>query len=419
MANTLLTNQIITRIALRLAKNTNSLIRNIDTQYSDEFAQSGAKVGNSIRIRKQVDYTLRSGPTVAIQNTTDQFTTLAVNNYIGVDMGFSSVDRALSVDDFTRRYVRPAVNVLVGGMALAVMQVVENGGSATPAAGAQHFVHNVDANNNTIVPTAATWLQAGAVLTANEAPMDGRMVMLDPLTNARTVAGLAGYFNPQARISEQTESGLMQKQLLGFDWYNDQTTLKHQTGTLSAATVSTAGQTGNTIVTSAITGTLLQGDIITIAGVNSVNTTTKQSNLVPRMFVVTAPVPSGATVIPIYPALTPALLAAGPGGTFQQQYQTVDVSPAAGAAITLVNKSGEIFRKNLAFVKDAMTLATVDLPLPTGGVISAARESQDGISMRMITYYNGDTDQWNTRLDLLFGVAMLRPEWIVAVGDQI
>jgi hypothetical protein len=60
------------------------------------------------------------------------------------------------------------------------------------------------------------------------------------------------------------------------------------------STVNGASQTGTTLVTNAITGTLRVGDIITIAGVNAVNRVTKSSDGVLQQFTVTANVASGA-----------------------------------------------------------------------------------------------------------------------------
>ena len=77
-----------------------------------------------------------------------------------------------------------------------------------------------------------------------------------------------------------------------------------------------------------------------------------------------------------------------------------------------------VYRKNLAFSPDAVTLATADLEMPRG-VHEAAREEFDGISMRMVTAYNIPTDQMITRLDVLYGYLWIRPEWVVAVGDAI
>ena len=51
MANALLTPDMITREALRIFKNTNLFLNNIDTQYDDSFAKTGAKIGSTLRVR--------------------------------------------------------------------------------------------------------------------------------------------------------------------------------------------------------------------------------------------------------------------------------------------------------------------------------------------------------------------------------
>src|SRR5262249_14085572 len=194
---------------------------------------------------------------------------------------------------------------------------------------------------------------------------------------------------------------------LNFAWFEDQTAIKHTTGTFSAGTVNGAGQTGLTLTVNAITGTLNKGDIITVAGVNQVNRITKISLQTPRQFVVTANVATGATQIPIYPAIVP------PSGGNPVQYQTVDSSPANGAAITLAHNASETHRRNVAYAPEAVTLVTADLYTPSKGVEEAARAVFDNVSMRMLTQYVIGTDQLATRLDVLYGYAWLRPEWAV------
>jgi hypothetical protein len=409
---------MITKEALSLFRNENAFLQNIDTQYSDEFAKSGAKIGNNLNIRLPVDYTVRHGPTAVPQNTIENLTSLKLSNQDGVDFSFSSADYALSLDEFSKRYIRPAVNVLAGDVAAGIMQMIEGG---TGQGGANHFVHNVDSNGNTITPTVGTILQAGAILDNNSAPRGRgkRIAMLNPITQSRVVTGMAGYFNPQQTVAEQTRSGLMGSNILGADFYYDQTMINHQTGTFSATanTVSGAGQTGSVLTVAATTGSLNQGDIITIAGVNSVNRVTKVSTGTPKQFVVLQAAPAGSTSIQIFPALVPYTITNGVAG--QTQYQTVDNSPANGALIQLVNNPNELFRKNMLFVPEAFTLATADLPVWGNGVIDCARESYDGISMRMVQYYTGNSDQVVTRLDVLWGSAVLRPEWVVAIGDSI
>ncbi len=323
---------------------------------------------------------------------------------MGVDLSFSSVDRTMSLDDFAKRILAPAVNNLAGGVATTIMTGTEGG--------VANFVANVDAGNNILSPNAQTYLNANANLNRNSAPLDNRKVVNTPDTEAKIVGALAGLFNPQPELSRQYRTGTMQ-QALGFDWFMDQTTIAHTTGTYTgAATVSGAGQTGTSVVSSATSGTLNQGDFITLAGVNQVNRITKATTGVLRQFAVTAPVPSGSTSIPIYPAIIPAV------GGVAQQYQTVTVSPANGAAILLVTNASSTYRKNIAYAPEAVTMATADLELP-GGVHEAHREAFDGIAMRMVTAYNITTDQFITRLDVLFGFLFVRPEWLVCVGDSI
>lgn len=406
MANSLLTINMITREAVRLWKNSNEFIQHIDQQYDDSFAKTGAKIGTSLRIRLPNDFTVRTGPAASVQDTAEQSTTLVLATQKGVDVSYSSVDRTMSLDDFSRRVLAPMVNNLCGAVAADVMSGVDGGVS--------NYTSNVTGAGAVTTPTAQTWLQAGAILDLKSAPRGRRKLILDPLTMARTVASLAGLFNPQRTIGEQYSSGQMQE-ALGFDWYMDQTVRKHTNGAFTAGTVNGAGQTGLTVTANAITGALALGDIITFAGVNSVNRITKVSDATLAQFVVTGAVANGGTSIGIYPALVP------PVGGNAVQYQTVDASPANGAAINLSNVSAvvsEVYRKNIAFAPEAVTLATADLELPKG-VHEAAREAFDGVAMRMISAYNITTDQFITRLDVLYGYLWVRPEWAVAVADAI
>lgn len=403
MSNSLLTINMITREAVRLWKNSNAFLQNIDMQYDDSFAKTGAKIGTALRIRLPNDYTVRTGAAASVQDTAETSTTLVLATQKGVDVSFSSADRTMSLDDYSERVLAPGINNLAGSVAADIMSGTEGG--------VCNFVSNVDGSGNILNPVASTYLNAGASLDTNSAPLGERKVVNDPFTQARVVSSLAGLFNPVADIARQYKTGMMQ-QALGFDWLMDQTVIKHTAGTFTAGTVSTGGQTGTTLATNAITGTLVQGDIITIGLVNQVNRITKTSTGNLRQFVVTANVASGATSIPIYPAITPAV-----GGN-AVQYQTVTVSPLASATILLVSPAGVTYRKNIVYAPQAVTMATADLELPRG-VHEAAREAFDGISMRMVTAYNVSTDQFITRLDILYGYLFVRPEWSCVVADAL
>ena len=403
MANTLLTINMITREAVRLWKNTNAFMRNMSTSYDDQYARTGAKIGSQLRIRLPVDFTVRTGEAASFQDVSEQFTTLTMATQQGVDMSFPSIDLTLSVDDFAERYIAPAVNNLAGTVAANIMSGSEGG--------VCNYVDN-ESGGVIITPSSTTFLTANAILDTQSAPTMNHRVVVNPFTDARVAGALTGLFNPVPEISEQYRSGGM-KNALGLDWMKDQTVIMHTNGSFSAGTVSGAGQSGTTITTGAITGTLNKGDIITIANVNGVNRVFKASYGQLRQFVVTSNVASGGTSIPIYPALIAS--SNGVAGGPQQQYQTVDSTPANGAAITLQGPASAVFRKNIAFTPEMVTMATADLEIPPD--VQSARHEFDGVSMRMVRQYIVGTDQTGTRLDIVYGFLYVRPEWGVVIPD--
>lgn len=409
MANQLLTINMITREAIRLFTNSNLFIQNVDRQYDDQYAIEGAKIGSALRIRLPNDYVVTDGPGASVQDTNEQNTTLTLATQRHVDTGFTTAQRTLELDDFSQRVLAPKVNVLAGNVARTVMTSI---GEAIC-----NYRANVDGGGNIISPTKTQFLEAGAILDDNSAPLMGTMgdrkVVNDPWTDARLVDSLAGQFNPSARISQQYATGTM-KQALGFSFFRDQTVIKHTSGSFTNGAVAGANQTGTTLLTSAITGTLLIGDVITIQGVTAVNRVTKQSTGTLRQFVITANAQNGATQLSIYPAIVPQ------AGGQDVQYQTVVSSPGDTAPISLASKPSEIYRKSIAYAPEAITMVTADLWMPPkNGVIEAARHAMDGVSMRHVAAYQIGTDQAVDRLDVLFGQLSIRPEWGVVVADKL
>lgn len=414
MANTYLTIDMITAEAVMLFKNSNLFIMNMDTQYDDQFAVDGAKIGDTLRIRLPSDFIVTDGPAMQLQDNTQQFTTLTVSSQKNVATPYTTAERTMSIDRYSELVMAPMVNALCGKVASTIMRGAEGG--------VCNLISNVDGAGNIISPTLDQFTGANAVLDDQGATMIDRRCVQDPTSDARSVSSLAGLLNPVTEVSAQFRSGMM-KSGLGFDrFFRDQTVIKHTTGSFSAGgTVNGGGQStstsGGTINVNAITGTLLVGDIVTIDGVNAVNRVTKDSLGTLRQFVVTANAANGATAISIYPGLIAS--ATGVAGGPDQQYQTVDASPINGAQMRLVTPAGSVYRKSLAYTQKAVTMATADLVMPKKAVEEASRTSYDGVSMRMLTDYLPLTDQLATRLDVLFGFKYIRPEWLCVIADRI
>jgi len=414
MANTYLTIDMITAEAVRLFKNSNLFVMNMDTQYDGQFAIDGAKIGDTLRIRLPSDFIVTSGPAMQLQDNTQQFTTLTVSTQLNVATPYTTAERTMSIDNWAELTGAPMINNLAGKVALTVMLGSEGG--------VCNFVSNQDGGGFITTPTSDQFVGANAVLDDNGAYMGDRRIVNSPTTDARTTTALQGLLNPTPEISQQFRSGMM-KSGLGYDrWFRDQTVITHTSGTYNNASTVTGGNQvtgtgGGTINVSALGGSLRVGDIVTFDGVNGVNRVTKQSQGTLRQFVITANAAQGSTSISIYPGLIPSatFVAGGP----DQQYQTVDASPLNGAALRMVTKSSEVYRKSIAYTQKAVTMATADLVLPRKAIEEGARANYDGIAMRIITDYLPMSDQLATRVDVLFGYKYIRPEWLCVVADKI
>lgn len=414
--NTYLTIDMITKEAVRLFKNSNLFIMNMDTQYDKQFAIDGAKIGDTLRIRLPSDFIVTDGPAMQLQDNTQQYTTLTVSSQKNVATPFTTAERTMSIDNYSDLVMAPMINALAGKVALDVMLGSEGG--------VCNFVSNVDAAGNIISPTSEQFLDANAILDDQGADDMDRRVVNSPKTDARTTTSLQGLLNPTPEISAQFRSGKMKSGLGYGRWFRDQTVITHTSGNYSAGvTIAGGGQStgtgGGNITVSAMPAlnTLKKGDIITIDAVNGVNRVTKQSQGTLRQFVVTADVGAGATTIPIYPGLIGPV--GGVAGGADQQYQTVDALPLNGAVVRMVTKANEVYRKSIAYTQKAVTMATADLVLPKKAIEEGARANYDGIAMRIITDYLPNSDQLATRVDVLFGKKYIRPEWLSVVADRV
>ena len=402
MANQLLTIQMITNEALAVLVNELSFTRGVNRQYDDSFAVKGAKIGDTLNVRKPPRYIGRTGQAVSIEDSVETSVPVVLTTQRGVDMQFSSADYALRIDDFSDRFLKPAMANVANAIDFDGLTLASNA------------TYNAVGTIGT-APTQKTVLQAGALLDINATPVGSnlRSMVIDPTTQVEVVNTLSTLFNNSGKISKQYDTGRMGVGVLGFNWDMDQNVQIHTTGPLGGTPlVNGAAQTGSTLVTDGWTAAaalrLNKGDRFTIAGVYTVNPQSRAITKNLQQFTVTANVSSdgtGAASIPISPAITPT-----------GQFQNVSASPADNAAITVLGTAGQQYTVNIGHHRDAFTLACADLPLPKG-VHEAARKSdpQTGLSVRMVTDYNVSTDQFITRLDILYGWAALYPEWSTAM----
>lgn len=379
---------MVTRKALMILHQKLNFVGSINRQYDDSFAKSGAKIGDSLKIRLPNQYTVRTGAALSTQDTTETSTTLQIATQKGVDTTFTTNELTLSIDDFAERILEPAMSVLAANIEADAFNMVKD-------------VYNAVDNIGNAANFRAL-LNARKVLTDNLVPVNAaRRLILNTQDNVDLTDSLKGLFQSGDKISQQYLEGKV-GETAGFGTIYENTLLPSQTTGTAAATTgyltNGATQSGSTITVDTGTTTFLAGDIITFAGVNRVHPETKADTGVLQQFVVTANSGSSATSL----SISPAIVATG-------ATQNVSNTVADNSAVVKVGTTSGVYKPSLAFHKDAFTFATADLVMPNG-VDFAAREVMDGISMRIVRQYAIATDTLPCRIDVLYGYKTIRPQ---------
>ena len=386
MSNTILTPTAVTREALRILHQKCNFIGSINRQYDDSFAKSGAKIGDSLKIRLPNEYTVRSGRALAVQDTTETSVTLQVATQKGVDLNFTSVDLTLSLDDFSKRILDPAMAVLAAAIEADVMNVYKS---------VYNQVDNIDAS-----ATFAKLLTGRKILQDNLAPSNSRTANLTTQATVDLVDALKGLFHDDKAVSKQYREGMMGR-TAGFDFMENTILPVHTSGTagtVSGYQLNGAQVAGATLTVDTGTDTFLAGDIITIAGVNSVHPETKVSTGILKQFVVTANSGSSATSL----SISPSAVLVGPR-------QNISALGATDALIVKHGGASAAYGVSMLYQEDFATVAFGDLVMPKG-VDFSAREVFDGISMRIVRQYDINNDTYPARLDVLYGYLATRPQ---------
>jgi hypothetical protein len=396
MTNTLITCSIVAKEALAILENMLSFSSSVNRDWEDEFTSNQARgyaPGQTINIKRPPRYTYRAGRVAVPQSTVETTVPLTLSQG-GCDLNLTSLERTLSLQKLEDK--------LQAAMATVVNEIDRQGLQLA------HFnTFNTLGTPGTLPNTQALALQA--ILGANQrldemaAPRDKRRAfIMNPALNAAAVQGLAGMFNSQDKLNKQYGSGMMVDSL-GLSFAMDQNVDAHTNGTqaVTGTNVNGANQVGAAITVVGLGGTITKGTVITLPGVFAVNPQSRTSTGTLAQFVITADVAAAATSLPISPAIVTS-------GAFQN----VTASPTSGSPFVIFGTASGAYNTNVAFHKDAFTLAMVPLWAPAGGkgVIDVAQETYNGFTLKVTEFYDGVNDNSIMRLDVLFGWAATYPE---------
>lgn len=413
MANSVIKQaNIFAKESLKILENQLLMPKLVYQDYTQEFDKNinGFKIGDTLSIKRPSDFTVRSGATQSIQDVVEGSTTIQVATQIGVDVSFTSKELTTDIDNsgVTERVLKPAMIQLANNIDQTLMNLYKDvpNWAGTPAQ---------------VINSFSDFAAGPQRLDELAVMQDGRSAVLSP-------ADYWGMLGSQTALYMQTPAtGAYRDGSLGsiggVDTGMSQNVPTHTVGVATGTPVinGAAQETTyalskdtytQTLVTSgwtnSITGILKQGDIFTIANVFAVNPVTKATLPFLRQFVVKADANSGASTGPATLTISPPIIISG-------AQQTVNSSPANGAAITVLGTGSTGYRQNMVFHKNAFAFVTVPMEMPPA-VYGGSRQSYKGINIRLIPTYNSTSDVAGWRYDVLFGTKAIDPRLAVRLS---
>jgi hypothetical protein len=382
VSNTLITPTMIAKEALMQLDNNLVYGNIVHRGYENEFGQvmNGNKPGDTIRIRKPVQFSVRSGAVADIQDVTEAYTSITVDRQRGVDFKFQSSDFSLTINEFSERYIKPAMIQLANNVDIAIADLYKDipnwaGPSAAGAISAP-------------VNSYADFAKAPERLDLIAVPQEMRMGVLSPSDHWGLLANFTGLY-----INETAKTALERAKLPqvgGVDMFTTQNVQTHTVGAHGGTPLVRGASQGVAYATVKDTWTqalatdgwttssgLKKGDVFTISGVYDVNPVTKSTLPHLKQFVVVSNVTTAASAANTTSiVISPPIITTGP-------YQTVSADVTNDTAIVYMGTASTGYAQNMVFRKDAFALAMVPMERPAGAV-DVVTETYKNLSVRMI-----------------------------------
>lgn len=411
--NVILTPQVFTRLVLMNLGGYLAVCKNMTKQYSKEFAKAGAKVGDTVSVRKPQRFQATRGLLYQPQALTNIKTTITVNDVTGVHFEWDSVEKTLSIDEIQESYAKPAAIALAHDVnSRAAQFCAQNTFNCVGTPGAP--------------PTLIdTYLSAGdKIVQLGLPPEEDLSMIINRKMSSNFVIGQKQLYNPAGSLGRAYDKGEVDGSPLGYKWHRDQTiyvqTIGAQGGTplIKGSGQTTANGNNDTmnLVTKGWTASqasiLGPGDRFTIAGIYSVHPQTRQSTGDLQQFVVLANAASdgsGFSTITVAPGITPS-----------GQYQNVTATPNDGIAITVLGAAGTASPQALLMHKDAYAFVSIPLEDPKSGkgVEDAYQETdtETGLVLSFVRFFDGTNRVHGNRFDMLDGFGVLYRELACVVA---
>ena len=388
---------IIAKEALMLLSNNMIMGRLVHKEYKNEFK----KVGSTIKLRTPVRFSAAEAQFISINTVTEYKETFTVATQAHVAWAFDTQELTTTIDEYSKRYITPAVLALANNVDAALCSLYLGVGNSVGTPGT--------------TPNAYSDLgDAQAKLDDHGAPMQGRVAVLNPAAHWAMADGLKGTFAQKPANDIHTKGYL--GTVANLDMHMDQNIIRHLTGKFTTSCTplvdDTVADGDNDFDVDGLTASadFHAGDVFTVGNssttdVYSVNHVSGNSTGVKRQFcVLNREVSSGSQVtVDLYTSSSEGLYETG-------AYKNVSALPGSGSVVSLMGTESTYYPQNLVFHKNAFGLVTLPLIMPAGTWGSRVTDKMTGLSIRVVKDYDIIYDEEIIRLDILYGTSTLHPD---------
>jgi hypothetical protein len=390
MPNQFITTQLVSNTALAMFANNSPFIMTGSRIYQDDFQSSGYKIGDTLQVRRQNNFIVGDGSTAVPQDIIETVENITVAHQYHALIAYTVQDLTLRIEDFSRMFIQPAIQNIITQMERDI------------CADAEQELYLFQGTAGSPINSFSTVDLAGAKLLEMGVNISSDAYLAMSVRDGSSLkSALLNNFTPvfNEEIVRQSAIG----HLSYFDIFQSQNIVKHVAGagpTLhpgDSLTVNGTVASGNTIVlagaTAGVTNYFLPGDLISIAGVHSVNPLSRQSTGQDMQFVITAAANSsggGAVTITVSPTIV---------SSTSSPLQNVDVPVPTGAVVTVVPS----YNVNVAYPARAIDIVCPPLYKLQVPYASVAVDPETGLSLAVTQ--TGDILGYQNlmRIDILCG----------------
>lgn len=403
--NTLLTTDLIAKSALAEFATASPWLATAAKNYQQDFTSSGYKIGDTLRVRRRNQFVVGDGSVATSQAILQEVENLQIDHQYHAMIEYSIKDLTLSIDNFAQEFIQPAIQNIKAKMERDI---------GLAAAQALYYFSGSSAS---ALNSFAAVDQAGTKMMEQGIDLGKDCYMALGLRDASALkAALLAGFTPMLNDEIARQSAL--GHLSYFDMFQSQNVAKHTAGagpvTYSGDTllVNGAVSSGSSIVmdgaTVSITDYFKAGDVISIAGVQSVDPLSRESTGQDAQFVVTANASSdgsGNITVSVSPEIN--VDTSSPRQNFNNAVPN-------NAVVSMVGSHNV----GTAYVSQALSLVCPPLEVLQVQKCSRAMDPDSGLALSITEQGDIGSYQNQMRLDVLCGFKW-HPQYAVRVVSSL